>query len=108
MSDRAPNPKKRLKGLDILKHGLLLKLALVRHQEQEVPVDALTGDIRKINEELETTYLKARESYPGSVEEANCLVRIRELEDIRFQLLSQKNGNHLEAYNTLAPKYRYE
>ena len=103
MSQHANQPKKLFQGL--FKQGFLLKLALLRHQKSPEPRDARMENLIRINEELEAVHSQVCNSYPGSVEEANALARIRELEDMRFQLLSQINGNHLEAYNSLSPQY---
>lgn len=105
MAEHAHSLLKRLEKLRNLKEGFMVKFALVRHHQTDEPHGTLPEEIRTINEELEEIQLQAFRSHPGSAEEANCLVRMRELEDLRFQLLSRMNGNRLEAYNTLSPHY---
>lgn len=106
MAEQRKKLLQRLTDLDALREGFLIRFALVRHNQTADHLRfELEEEIRNINEVLEATQRRANRCHPGSGEEANCMVRIRELEDLRFQLLSRLNGNRVEAYNTLSPHY---
>jgi hypothetical protein len=69
------------------------------HARSGDPALELRAKIRNLDFELDKAYKKVKKFAAGSVEEETCLTFIRELEDKRFQLLSQLNGNHLSGYS---------
>lgn len=96
--------KNKLEGIQTLKRELMARFALLSHAKSLDPNVELLLDIRRTNQAIEQATQKVRE-LDDSEEESAWLEKIRALEDRRFQLLSQMNGNRLADYNTLSPRY---
>lgn len=108
MNDELVRLKEKLEGIKALKQELLVRFAMMTHLRggnAPNPTLELLAAIRRINQEIEAIRPKAQACPAGSADEEFLLGQIRELEDERFQLLSQVSGNQLSGYNILAPRY---
>lgn len=97
--------QEKLTGIRLLRQEVLLRLALIGHIRSLDPTVDLMADLTKMNRQLERLQQQLKQTPHGSEQEEAALQAIRELEDHRFQLLSQLHGDDLTAYNTWAPRY---
>ncbi len=97
--------KKKTSGLKALKDGVLMRFALLGHSRSQNSDPQLIADIRKINQDIEQARLQALTCDEGSSDEDRHLDTVRTLEDARFQLLSRMNGDRVQDYGALAPRY---
>jgi hypothetical protein len=71
-------------------------LGFVRGKDEFLSL--ITG-MQSVDQELAASYEHLRTCEPGTVQEDDCLWRIRQLEDRRFQLLSELHGNRVKDYH---------
>lgn len=63
---------------------------------------ALLTSMQSVDQELKAAYDYLHTCKTGSLDEGDCLLRIRQLEDRRFQLLSNLHGNRVNDYHILS------
>lgn len=73
-------------------------LGFVRGKDQFL---SLLTEMHQTEQELAESYQLVRQCDSGTPEEDDCLMRIRALEDKRFQLLGQIHGNRVNDYQKL-------
>lgn len=56
--------------------------------------------LQNLDQELQNAYLKARELPTGDPDEDEALDAIRDMENRRFELLSEIHGNRVQSYRT--------
>jgi hypothetical protein len=61
-------------------------------------LELITG-VQSVDQELKASYEHLHTCEAGSVEEDECILHIRRLEDQRFQLLSDLHGNRVNNYH---------
>ena len=102
MSEQASKLWEKLDGIKSLKRELTLRLALLGQSRHKDQVEMMVN-LSRIDEKLESAYVKVKKIEAGTVEEEAFLSRIRDLEDKRFQLLSVINGDKIAEYSGAYP-----
>lgn len=90
--------KEKLSGINAIRKELALRFALFSHTKQADHRLEMLADIHKIDQELTSVRKAVQGITEDPTAEEQCLSRIRHLEDQRFQLLSELNGENVSAY----------
>jgi hypothetical protein len=88
--------REQLSDIKAIRKELALRFSLFGHLRQITQVE-LMARLHKIGEELKTARASIKLCTDLSAEE-ECSTHIRELEDERFQLLSELNGENFSQY----------
>lgn len=70
-------------------------------RSRDMFLELLTG-MQSVDQELKSAYDYLHTCNAGSMEEEDCLLHIRHLENQRFQLLSELHGNRVNDYHILS------
>lgn len=89
------NNIERIKSLH---HELILRLALFTHVRKHGSDGELLAELHKVEDEISKARSLAQDTPEGSDAEEECLMHLRQLEDLRFQLLSEVNGTCVSQY----------
>lgn len=81
-----------------LHHELILRLSLFTHIRKHGSDVELLAELHKVEDEINKARSLAQEIPEGSEAEEECLTHLRQLEDLRFQLLSEVNGTCVSRY----------
>lgn len=102
MSKKATkSTKKQQPKTSVAKKNLLRASLLLNFTRQPKNTEERVELLKNMNDALESAYQVAKLMPTGTKEEENCLQGIRNLEDRRFELLSEIHGNQIQAYRWL-------